>query len=268
VERAQFVSEKAVMGELADFIESGGSADYITLSGSGEPTLSTSTGRVLRGISRMTNMPTAVLTNSSLLSLARVRRELATADLVVPSLDAATDDSFQAINRPHPAIKLSGLIGGLRQFSREHTGRIWLEVMIVRGHNDGEDELAALADAISEINPDRIQINTVVRPPAEPFAKAVDRPRLGEIAKYLSGEIISGFSGRGVGGRPGMKRRLVDLLGRRPCTLEDLVGATGIHRNEILKYLRELEEQGAIRVKTSGGERFFVRAEDNTRVDE
>ena len=258
VKRGTFVPEESVLEELADFLSKGGEADYITLSGSGEPTLSTSTGRILAELKRMTEIPTAVLTNSSLFSLKSVRREVAQADLVVPSLDAATENAFRAVNRPHPSVVLGSVIEGLEEFSRAFEGENWLEVMLVRGFNDGEDEIRALADAISPIDPDRIQLNTVVRPPAESYAKPISESRMREISRALSAEVVSEFRGRQPEKGGEVEERVAAMVSRRPCTLQDICSSTGLHANEVLKYLRHLLEAGRITQTESDGERYYV----------
>ena len=113
--------------------------DFITLSGSGEPTLNTNIGEIIRRIKEITSIPVAILTNSSLLSLDKVRRDLSEADVVLPSLDAVTPAFFEYINRPHTSLRIEGIISGLIQFRKQYRGQIWLEILFCRGVNDGNE---------------------------------------------------------------------------------------------------------------------------------
>jgi wyosine [tRNA(Phe)-imidazoG37] synthetase (radical SAM superfamily) len=138
--------------------------DYITLSGSGEPTLNQNIGEIIHTIKDLTSIPVAVLTNGSLLSIEEVRNELLEADLVLPSLDAVTPFIFEAINRPHPSLSIRDIISGLIQFRKEFRRRIWLEILFCRGINDDKEEIGKLKEAVENIQPDRVQLNTPVRP--------------------------------------------------------------------------------------------------------
>ena len=124
--------------------------DFITLSGSGEPTLNSNIGEIIRGVKEITSIPVAVLTNSSLLTLEEVRKDLLEADLVLPSLDAITPSLFEYINRPHSSLRIEEILSGLIQFRKQYRGQIWLEILFCRGVNDGKDEIEKLKEAIEE----------------------------------------------------------------------------------------------------------------------
>jgi wyosine [tRNA(Phe)-imidazoG37] synthetase (radical SAM superfamily) len=167
--------------------------DFVTLSGSGEPTLNTAIGEVIRGVKEITSLPVAVITNSSFLSLEEVRKDVAKADLVVPSLDAVTPALFEYINRPHPSLNIKQIVAGLIQFRRQYRGQIWLEILFCRGVNDSREEVEKMRAVIERIEPDRIQLNTPVRPPAEDFAFPLTLAQLEEIRGRFGdkAEIIS-----------------------------------------------------------------------------
>jgi wyosine [tRNA(Phe)-imidazoG37] synthetase (radical SAM superfamily) len=180
--RQSFVSSGEIQKELGltlSFLDQ--KPDFITLSGSGEPTLNTETGDIIRRIKEITAIPTAVLTNSSLLSLDEVRRNLSEADVVLPSLDAITPATFDYINRPHTSLGAKEIISGLIQFRRQYRGQIWLEILFCRGVNDGKKEIERFKEVIERIEPDRIQLNTPVRPPAEDFVFPLTLGQLEEI---------------------------------------------------------------------------------------
>ena len=162
--RDRFVQPDKVIREIRAKKNDG--FDHLTFAGSGEPTLSADLGDLIRISKEIVDTPVAVITNSTLFTSERVRKEVASADIVLPSLDAATQGTFKAINRPAPGLRIEDIIEGLRLFRKEFSGEIWLEVMLVKDVNDHEAEM--IANAANSINPDRIQLNTVIRPPAEP----------------------------------------------------------------------------------------------------
>lgn len=188
-ERIECVPAQDILGELKAWMENNpaqaSELDYITLSGAGEPTLNKGMGRLIEGIHKLSSSSVAVITNASLLSLPEVRRELSAAELVVPSLDAVTAQAFNKINRPAEGIKIEDIINGLIAFRGEFKGRIWLEVMLVKGINDGLDAAARLKDIIDRIKPDKIHINSPVRFTAENNIAPVDDKRLREIKGIL-----------------------------------------------------------------------------------
>lgn len=223
--------------------------DYITLSGSGEPTLNTDIGEIIRSIKDITSTPIAVLTNSSLLSLNEVRMDLSEADVVLPSLDAITPTLFEYINRPHPSLRIEEIISGLIQFRKQYQGQIWLEILFCRGVNDGKEEIKKLKEVIDKIEPDRIQLNTTVRPPAEEFSYPLTTTQLEEIRKKLGNkaEIISEFAAPAGEKFNSVKdSEILNLIKRRPCTAEDISKALGLHLNEVVKYLEKLIKEGVV----------------------
>ncbi len=224
--------------------------DHITFSGSGEPTLNTEIGKIIREIKKRTSVPVAVLTNSSLLSRKSVRQALFAADLVVPSLDAAAARAFRRVNRPGPSINLEDIISGLVKFRAEFKGQIWLEVMLVKGVNDSPAEIKALRKAIARINPDKVQLNTVVRPPAEKWARPLSREELEDIKKKLGGraEVAADIEGKLPSPAPeDLGQAILSLIRRRPANLRDLAGALGQDKRAILKSLNALVAKGEIK---------------------
>jgi wyosine [tRNA(Phe)-imidazoG37] synthetase (radical SAM superfamily) len=186
VARKEYVKAEAVLEELRVVLMNQREAvDHITLSASGEPTLNTKLGEIIREIKGMTAIPVAVLTNGVLLFREDVRRDLLQADIVLPSLDAASDHVFERINRPHGKLDLEEIIEGLVAFRKEFTGKIWLEILLVRGINDTPEELSLLKSAADRIRPDIIHLNTVVRPPAETWARRIEVEDLRKIRRFF-----------------------------------------------------------------------------------
>jgi wyosine [tRNA(Phe)-imidazoG37] synthetase (radical SAM superfamily) len=251
-ERKAYVPVEEVFGELTDFFEHHPDPDYITFSGAGEPTLHSGIGEVIHFIKECRPaIPVAILTNGTLLIQPSVRAGLMEADLVMPSLDAATDSAFHKINRPSRDLNLDQYIEGLATFSREFHGEIWLEVLILPGYNDDRENLEALKRAIQRIGPGRVQLNTLDRPGAIEGLKPASRESLERIAELWgmeNVEIIAPPKERQHTNsyRQDLENAILETLSRRPCTLEDLEKILALHVNEINKYLGVLEESGRI----------------------
>lgn len=263
LERAEYVPTGRVLEELGKFRRRGIQANFIGIAGSGEPTLHAGIGEVIAGIRRRTRIPVAVLTNGSLLGDAEVRRGLARAHVVIPSLDAGDPRTFRRINRPHPDLSFEGVVEGLAAFAADFRGEIWLEIMFVSGINTSLQAVRRIARLVEGIGPRRIQLNTVVRPPAERFAKPVSRSRLEALARRLGkrAECIADFPSSATevaqGGRA-VERDILELLSRRPCTAAGLAAGLGIHPQEAVKHLEHLVRRGLLAaVQGQDGERYF-----------
>lgn len=260
IERSDFVPVEAVLSELRDKLARGIEADFITISGSGEPTLNSRLGELIEGIKKITNIPVAILTNSTLLYRPDVRADCARADVVVPSLDAGDEQAFQKINRPHKDISIEKLIEGLCTFRNEFAGQIWLEVFLVEGLNTDIGQITKIKDAIERIRPDKVQLNTAVRPTADAGIKRLDAERLQEIAAQIGPEceIVADFSPRHYGKSAENKAEdVLSMLKRRPCTLNDICSSLDIAHNEALKFISYFQQEGLITSERKEGAVFF-----------
>jgi wyosine [tRNA(Phe)-imidazoG37] synthetase (radical SAM superfamily) len=258
VERKPWVPAEKILPELAEKLST--RPDYVTLSGSGEPTLNSELGEIARRIKDMTDIPVSVLTNGSLLWQPDVRRDVGEADLVVPSLDAGDEAMFQAVNRPHPNIGFEKMVDGLVALREEFSGPIWLEVFLLAGHTAVQADAEKLAEQANRVRADRIQLNTVTRPPVEEYAAGVSPERMEELAELFRprAEVIADFSAvqRDAPFRSGV-REVLALLQRRPCTLEDIAGGLAMHLNEAVKYVQQLEADGRIARSVSAGKTYY-----------
>jgi wyosine [tRNA(Phe)-imidazoG37] synthetase (radical SAM superfamily) len=253
ISRGFFVSPEEIQRELELTLPAlQRKPDYITLSGSGEPTLNQNMGDIIHSIKRVTSIPLAVLTNGSLLFIDEVRRELMEADVVLPSLDAANPQTFECVNRPHVSLKLDEIISGLIRFRNQYRGQIWLEIVFCRGVNDEAQEISKLKEVIERIQPARVQLNTPVRPPAEEFAYPLTSDQLEEIRKKLgnNAEVVSEFEApMGDIFESDKDAEILNLIKRRPCTAEDISRALGLHLDEVVKDLSRLARKGVIRYR-------------------
>ena len=261
VERREWVPLEEVLAELLPRLDD--PVDWITLAGSGEPTLHARLGDLLREVRRRTDVPVAVLTNGSLLWQTEVQDQLLEADLVIPSLDAGDAALFRAINRPHESISFEAMVEGLVEFRRRYKGRYWLEIMVLGGHTAVEAEVRKLARIVERIRPDRVQLNTATRPPAESYAAAVPAGRLAELASLFDppAEVIAdrapGGEAQAVGAGP---EQVLAVLRRRPCSVDDLARGLGLHPSEAVKCLEALRADGRVTGSLSAGTWYYRAA--------
>lgn len=250
VQRKEFISWKKILSQIKSVLSSGQRIDYLTFSGSGEPTLNSALGKLIREIKKITSVPVAVLTNGSLLTRKSVRDTLKAADVVVPSLDAATQAVFTKVNRPHTSLRVEKIIEGLKKFRQEFKGSIWLEIMLVKGVNDSASHIKKLKNFIAKIKPEKVQLNTVVRPPSEELAHPLSLKELEKIKNLLGEncEIIAEFKKKKQIPRvENLEAAILSMIRRRPVTLSDISISLGKNKSEINKYLGFLLQEGKIK---------------------
>jgi wyosine [tRNA(Phe)-imidazoG37] synthetase (radical SAM superfamily) len=252
-EPKSYATSEAICSELERKLSCGPPPDYISLAGSGEPTLNAGIGDLIAKIKGKTNIPIAVLTNGSLLWRGEVRDALMAADLVLPSLDAGDEDMFQYINRPHRDISFARVIAGLIDFVRVYPGAVWLEVLLPAGVTAIPAEIKKIDALLRKIRPERVQLNTVTRPPAEEFAYAVSEDQM-ESLKGLFSETVEIINRHTPAESPDLHIRgqstadIISLLRRRPCTLEGISSCLAMQPGEALKCLETLCRSGAVTV--------------------
>jgi len=255
LERKEYILYEKVITELQLFMADDPKIDYITFSGSGEPTLNSRIGEVLHFVKvNYPEIKTAVLTNGTLLSDKKVRKELLLADVILPSLDAASQEIFEEIDRPESKLDIGTYINGIIDLRNEFKGEIWLEVLILKAFNDSWLELEKIKKAILQINPDRVQLNTLDRPGTVSDLLPLSVVELQEIVDFwnLSNvEIIASPQKRTKieSYKGDIEIAILETIARRPCTLNDLQSFLGIHINEINKYLGVLETNKKISIE-------------------
>lgn len=262
IERKQYVPTGEVMDELERKLAAGDLPDYISLAGSGEPTLHSGIGEIVRGIKGMTEIPVAVITNGSLLWMDEVQDALLAADLVIPSLDAGDEKLFRHVNRPHPGIEFDRMVEGIASFTRRFSGEVWLEVFLLGGVTGISSEVEKIAALVERIAPARVQLNTVARPTTEDFAMAVSRGRLKLLAKVIPGrvEIISGsadIDAAASADSGSAESDVLSLLERRPCTVEGIASGLKLKPAEVVKVLGRLSSGGEVVSERVGSRVFY-----------
>ena len=270
-QRKDYIPTSVIVSELNDYLGKKPRLDFITFSGSGEPTLHSGIGEILGFIrKKFPDYKTALITNSTLFHLPELREEVKDIDVLLPSLDAASEKTFRKINRPDRKLNIESIIEGLALFNANFNGEMWLEVFIVKGLNDTDAELTLLREAIHQIKPNRIQINTLDRPGTEGWVRPVSAAELELILKKLDwkGEIIARFHAKTQHENfdQDTKNAILQLIKRRPCTVDDLASALGMNFREVNKYLNELVEQNLINFENLD-RGIFYRLNDKEKIN-
>jgi wyosine [tRNA(Phe)-imidazoG37] synthetase (radical SAM superfamily) len=263
-ERKEYVPTEDVLRDVEGAVRecAPGDVDWITFGGSGEPTLHTGLGRMIRAVKEMTDIPVAVLTNGSLLYLPEVQVDLMTADAVLPTLDAGTEELYQRTNRPRPELIFDRLVNGLVAFRRVYGGKLWVEVMLVKGLNDGDDALADLAALLDRIRPHEVHITVPSRAPAESWVSPPDDDRLARAAAILGPRArIMGATAAtlDLADHADVEKSVVEILTRHPMSADDLAQAFGDRNAGLVEEaLGRLRETGRVEEVMRLGRKFWV----------
>lgn len=262
IRRGFYVNISALKQELTAIIKKKPKIDYVTLSGSGEPTLHKDLDKIIRVIKKITKKkyPVCLITNSSLLSRKNVRRELKDVDLIIPSLDASYPSTFQKINRPYPEISFQKVVAGLVQLRKEFRGEVWLEIMLVKGVNDSLAEAVKFRELIDKIKPDKVQLNLPVRPAPVKLRLPEDK-RIREIKRIIGSNVeVAEYShsGKQNSFAKNMDFEILKYLRRRPASLEDLEIFLNVAASEIEKTLKIMLKNRDIKEYLCHGKKYFV----------
>lgn len=252
VTREDYISSDKIKTELEHYFKNNPQPDYITITASGEPTLNTNLGEIIRFIKQTKpGVSVALITNGTLLHDSKVREAVKDVDLVLPSLDAATEEVFRKINRPHKDLNFGQYIQGLIDFGKEFTGKIWLEVFILPGYNDSEKELSELKKLILKIRHDSVQLNTLDRPGTVANLRGATQDELQRVIDFWKLDHVEIIAKAKQGNKEKSHRKdtqnaILETISRRPCTLEDLTTILGMCKDEVGKCLDELVEKNLI----------------------
>jgi wyosine [tRNA(Phe)-imidazoG37] synthetase (radical SAM superfamily) len=262
-ERKEYFPTREILRETQEALDRhAGGIDWVTFVGSGEPTLHSRLGELIRGAKRMTSIPVAVITNGALLYQPDLRNELAAADAVLPTLDAGNSRLYRRLNRPHPAVTYERLLQGLCAFREDFHGRLWMEVMLVHGLNDGQEELEEIAAALQHIRPDEVHVNLPTRPPAEVWVQPADNEGLmralailGKVARVLH-PVEGEFD---LGGFDDLTDAIVAIITRHPVRQEELEHMLAHWApREVQQTITDLRASGKAQVVERNSARFWT----------
>ena len=262
-ERREYFPRSDILAEVETALSthSPGEIDWVTFVGSGEPTLHSSIGWLIRQVKALTRLPVAVITNGSLFYLPEVREELSPSEAVLPTLDAGNPHLYRKINRPYPEVSFERLVEGLTAFYREYQGQLWVEVMLVRGLNDTEEALREIAAILQTIHPDQVHINLPTRPPAELWVQPPDEEGLLRAQAILGEVALVVHPAEGdfdLSGYKDVVDAVVAVITRHPMSEEELTHA--MERwlpGQVQETLQTLHLSGRAQVVERYGKRFW-----------
>ena len=260
VSRKEYVPTDAVLAELKDWLKTNGEADYITLSGSGEPTLHSHFGEVIEFIRKNSAIPAVLLTNGTLLNLPEVREAAASANVVKISLSAWNQASYGWVNRPHPKLRFDQLLEGQKAFRSKFKRQLWMEVFLIKAINAMPGDVRKIATLAKEVAPDRIQLNTAVRPPAEDFVMALSKENLAALGHFFhpAAENIAEYNASSTSVEQANQDTILSMLQRRPCAMEEIADIFGMHINEVSKYLGNLMRSSQIHAEKKNSAIYYA----------
>ena len=267
-ERRDWFPLQDILAELDDALRTiSPPPEHISIVGNGEPTLYLHLGELIAGVRERTDIPVAVITNGALLTEPDVRTALAAADVVLVSFNAPTEELFRRINRPCPGITLESTRAGLLAFARmARRGQLWVEMMVLEGINDSPEVLEQVRWVLRAVAPDRVFVDTPLRPPAEPFARPLTPEALERVEQALGGATGSGFD---VGAftlpldRDPLET-LVAICVRHPMRedqVEELLANSGV---DPLPVLAAMRADPRFRLEFYGGQTFFLARDAGT----
>jgi wyosine [tRNA(Phe)-imidazoG37] synthetase (radical SAM superfamily) len=262
-DQREYVPAEEILLEAEQALKShmNGKIDWVTFVGSGEPTLHSCIGWLIRQIKALTDTPIAVITNGSLLYLPEVREELMVADAILPTLDAGTAMLYRKINRPHPQATFERLVDGLIAFHKEYRGKLWVEVMLVRGLNDTPQALEDIAQILQRVKPDAVHINLPTRPPAETWVQPTDDEGLMRAISILgtTAEVVHPAEGSfDLSGYENVVDAIIGIVTRHPMRQDELERTlTRWSPGQVIEALADLNASGRAQIVERYGTRFW-----------
>ncbi len=259
--RREYVPVEKVLKELESFMKEPTPFHYVTFSGYGEPTLNIGFAKVAHWIKEHVDRPLALLTNSSLLIHDNVRAEVTLCNLILPSLDAATQKTFERINRPVDGMLVKDIVEALRLFRIKYPSvKMELEILFVKGFNTHDEEIKALKSAIEYIEPHEVHLNTVDRPPTEDV-EAVDMAFLEEVRSFFGGntKIIGAGASCVILEEKRVKEAIASAVSRRPLRFSDIMRLVGMDELKVRSVVESLKKEGKIEELSKNGQIFYRR---------
>ncbi len=261
IERKEYVPFDIVIKQIRQALKKNVKPDYITLAGSGEPTLYSRMGELIDAIHSLTDVPVDILTNGSLFWDKQVLEEAIKADLIIPSLDVGDADMLEKINRPACELDFDKIVLGLERLCERCRDKVWLEIFIVKGINDNIEHVGKIAKIAKRLKPAKVQLNTAVRPTAESYAVALQKEQLNQLAELFvpKAEIIADFPEAELSeGSSARADEIIEMLKRRPCTLDDIAKGLGVVRNEIIKIVEVLTRENKIQTEYKSNKLYYL----------
>lgn len=269
VERKKYVDIdfKDFETELKKRIKNCSYLDYITFSGSGEPTLNSDIGKLIDIIKKNSDIPVLVLTSGGTLGFDGVVDDIKRADLIKVSLDAPDNRLLGKINRPCKEVSFNRNILGLKKLLDDFSGDIWLEIMILEGINDDLDSAYMFKHIIEDLGEGikKIHLNTAIRYSGENYLKLPDRGRLEKIKDILGSKaqiiekvIYKKYNRELVK----IEEEIIELLKRRPVSINDIASSLSLNLNEVIKIIDKLLGEGEIKYSINENMKYYFKPKE------
>jgi wyosine [tRNA(Phe)-imidazoG37] synthetase (radical SAM superfamily) len=261
--RGEFFPRQEILAEVEQALAAHGPGeiDWVTFVGSGETTLHNGIGWLIQQVKLRTELPVGVITNGALLYLPDLRQELLAADAVMPTLDAGNATLYRKLNRPHPEATFQRLVDGLVAFRHEYSGKLWVQVMLVKGLNDTEVALTEIAEVLQTIQPDEVHLLLPIRPPAETWVEPANEAGLQRACAIIGNiaRVVHPASGRfNLNGTTTLVEAIVNIVTRHPMREDELIEALNHWSpGEVATTLSMLEKSGGVQVVERMGTRFW-----------
>lgn len=270
-----FYTIEEIVADAKEALKDGPEPDVITLAGSGDPSLYASLSDLIDALKELSSAPVLYITNSSMLHIPEVAAAALKADIFAPSLDAGDEETFKQINCPHPDVTFDNVIKGLQSVTNAHPGEIRLEVMLLKGINDSEQSIRAIAQIVETLKVDRIDLNTPVRPPipergAIPcdesvleLAKSIFGPKAHSIGNFEKKRDVPSSQGRSFND---MDKDVRETLLRRPCTQEDICASLRMSPEDTSNTIDRLLNAGLIYPRENEGRTYYHTTSANPTI--
>jgi wyosine [tRNA(Phe)-imidazoG37] synthetase (radical SAM superfamily) len=267
--REEYFKVEDILAELDDALRNvSPPPDHISIVGNGEPTLYLRLGDLIQEARGLSSIPIAVITNGALLSEPAVRKALAEADVVLTSFNAPTEELFRRIDRPCPGMAFEAMKQGLLDFAHmRRRGQLWVEMMLLEGINDSPETLEQTRWFLQAVKPDRVFVDTPLRPPAEDFARPVTPEALVRAEKALGGAQPSGFDFGAFTIAAGTDplETLAGICKRHPMREDQAIELLVDSGIDPLPVLEALRADPRFRAERYAGQTFFLVREMNGR---
>ncbi len=267
VKPIETIDVDTIIFEVQKYLHRYKNLDYITFAGSGEPTLYKDIKRLIIELKHASEVPVCLITNGSLFYKQEIREQVLHADLIIPSLDAGCAETFEKINKPNAAIEFDKMVEGLIKFSHAYKGRLWLEVFIIEGVNDNEGEMNKIAEIVSKMKIQKLQLLTADRPVAYEGYKAVSFEKLMELGKCFEAanggkyeiEVVSNPKNHNKyeENKDINEDDVLGLIARHPTTLEGIAFSLAADVNTTKHLLEKLTSEGKVEPVDVSGEHCF-----------
>ncbi len=241
--------------------------NYITFSGSGEPTLNSDIGKLIGIVKENSDIPVAVLTSGGTLEFDDVINSIKEADLIKVSLDAPDNRLLKKINCPCSGVNFNKNISGFKKLLNNFSGDIWMEIMILEGINDDPDSAYMFKHIIEDLGEGikKVHLNTAVRYSGGSFIKLPSWERLKEIKSIIGGkaQIIEKVDYKKYDRRlAGIEEEIIELIKRRPVSIKDISSSLGFNLNEVIKVIDKLQREGEIEYSINENIKYYFKPKE------